>query len=657
MLQAFYWDVPVDADARNGVWWDHLRNEVGAWRTVGITGVWAPSPAKGQFGIYDMGYGLYDPFDLGSYEQKGSVETRFGSRAELEAFLAAAHAAGIEVYADIVLNHVYTGEEDLEDNPAVAGYIDAGAVVLGEEREVYPTADVVWAVSTTPGAVVELEVGGYRLPWAAFDGERAFRIEVVSGATPPAPTSDPSWHLDADGGVTEIPAGGVHAIIEDVADTDHFSAVATGDELRVRLRSRRIGDNGPEGASPLHGYRVVAATVDGAPAAVRALTQTRVATVSHTGPGELPVQWTWSHFHPSGPTDWLEGPGDDEVRPRWRVFGQDLDTFHPDVAATYQAWGAWLTGTVGFDGVRLDWVVGVPEGYVRDFLLALGPAPGGGPRFSVGEFFTPRKDRIRDWVAAVDPSDTLGARLFDFPLKFALTDLANEPGESFDIRALDTAGMIRDGTTPLPPHRVVTFVENHDTGKEHGYWIERDHDLAHAFLLFAEGRPCLFYKHLYALPLVDIHDPAQTVTPAASLPGDLALLAAVRAFHLGGELVALSAVGDPFPADDAADVWVGRRAGAPGTTGAVLVLNDHETEEKGLWVSTAPPGAGASWAGRELVEVSGHLGGSTSVYADGRAYFAAPPRSFTVWVPADEWDASVVPTFPGGGLLPGDPLP
>ena len=26
MMQAFYWDVPVDDQARNGTWWDHLSS-------------------------------------------------------------------------------------------------------------------------------------------------------------------------------------------------------------------------------------------------------------------------------------------------------------------------------------------------------------------------------------------------------------------------------------------------------------------------------------------------------------------------------------------------------------------------------------------------------------------------------------------------------
>jgi len=84
MMQAFYWDVPVDDQAKDGTWWDHLSSLAPELRTAGISSLWTPIPAKGNWGIYDSGYGIYDHYDLGNYDQKGSVETRYGSRAELE---------------------------------------------------------------------------------------------------------------------------------------------------------------------------------------------------------------------------------------------------------------------------------------------------------------------------------------------------------------------------------------------------------------------------------------------------------------------------------------------------------------------------------------------------------------------------------------------
>ena len=70
MMQGFYWDVPVDAVNKNGSWWTNLKNKSTTLKNAGFKGIWVPSPAKGNFGIYDMGYGIYDLYDLGNYNQK-----------------------------------------------------------------------------------------------------------------------------------------------------------------------------------------------------------------------------------------------------------------------------------------------------------------------------------------------------------------------------------------------------------------------------------------------------------------------------------------------------------------------------------------------------------------------------------------------------------
>ncbi len=106
MMQAFYWDVPVDAQAKDGTWWDHLSSLAPELKAAGISSLWTPIPAKGNWGIYDSGYGIYDHYDLGNYDQKGSIETRYGSRAELERMIATMHASGINVYSDVVLNQL-----------------------------------------------------------------------------------------------------------------------------------------------------------------------------------------------------------------------------------------------------------------------------------------------------------------------------------------------------------------------------------------------------------------------------------------------------------------------------------------------------------------------------------------------------------------------
>lgn len=49
---------------------------------IGITDVWFPPAYKGAGGKYDVGYSAYDLYDLGEFDQKGSIETKYGTKEE-----------------------------------------------------------------------------------------------------------------------------------------------------------------------------------------------------------------------------------------------------------------------------------------------------------------------------------------------------------------------------------------------------------------------------------------------------------------------------------------------------------------------------------------------------------------------------------------------
>lgn len=115
MMQAFYWDCePV------GSWWNLVTAKLEHWAAMGVNKIWIPVPTKGAVGQNSMGYDPYDYFDFGEFDQKGGVETRFGSRTELEEMIAKAHEVGIDVIADIVLNHNSGGDNE-ENNPLTGG--------------------------------------------------------------------------------------------------------------------------------------------------------------------------------------------------------------------------------------------------------------------------------------------------------------------------------------------------------------------------------------------------------------------------------------------------------------------------------------------------------------------------------------------------------
>ncbi len=116
LLQAFYWDCPKAEDQEFN-WWNFVSEKIASLQTAGITALWLPPSGKAaNIGGMSMGYDPYDFFDLGEFDQKGSIKTWFGSKDELTQLIKLAHAHNIQVYADLVLNH-NNGADEQETNP------------------------------------------------------------------------------------------------------------------------------------------------------------------------------------------------------------------------------------------------------------------------------------------------------------------------------------------------------------------------------------------------------------------------------------------------------------------------------------------------------------------------------------------------------------
>jgi alpha-amylase len=114
MMQAFYWDCPRIEGIPFG-WWAHLQTKVPELAGVGFTALWLP-PANKAANNTSMGYDPYDFFDLGEFDQKGSVATWFGQKDALIALIDAAHGAQMQVYADFVIDHC-SGADAQEVSP------------------------------------------------------------------------------------------------------------------------------------------------------------------------------------------------------------------------------------------------------------------------------------------------------------------------------------------------------------------------------------------------------------------------------------------------------------------------------------------------------------------------------------------------------------
>ena len=139
MMQYFEWYLPND-----GLWWRRCAAKAENLRELGITQVWLPPAYKGTCQA-DVGYGVYDMYDLGEFDQKGTVRTKYGTKDEYLGAIRAFHASGIKVFADIVLNHRMGGDAT-EITTAVTDSPDDRRQQIGDEQKVK-----IWSRFTFPG--------------------------------------------------------------------------------------------------------------------------------------------------------------------------------------------------------------------------------------------------------------------------------------------------------------------------------------------------------------------------------------------------------------------------------------------------------------------------------------------------------------------------
>ena len=99
LMQYFEWYLPDD-----GQHWNRLAEDAPNLAAKGIRKVWMPPAFKGT-GSNDVGYGVYDLFDLGEFDQKGTDRTKYGLKEEYLRAIEALSQNGIEAIADVVLNH------------------------------------------------------------------------------------------------------------------------------------------------------------------------------------------------------------------------------------------------------------------------------------------------------------------------------------------------------------------------------------------------------------------------------------------------------------------------------------------------------------------------------------------------------------------------
>ena len=106
MLQGFHW-----YSEGNGKLYDQTKKAVQYLTELGISAIWLPPAYKGAGGGYSVGYDPYDLFDLGEFDQKGTISTKYGNRKEYLDCCKCLQENGISIIVDIVLNHKAGGDE------------------------------------------------------------------------------------------------------------------------------------------------------------------------------------------------------------------------------------------------------------------------------------------------------------------------------------------------------------------------------------------------------------------------------------------------------------------------------------------------------------------------------------------------------------------
>ncbi|HSY42860.1 MAG TPA: alpha-amylase family glycosyl hydrolase, partial [Candidatus Acidoferrum sp.] len=85
--------------------WPEITAKMPELAEAGYDALYLPVPCKGNSGGYSVGYDVFDPFDLGSTNQAGTVPTMYGTQAQLIQMVQTAHRFGIRIYFDNVMNH------------------------------------------------------------------------------------------------------------------------------------------------------------------------------------------------------------------------------------------------------------------------------------------------------------------------------------------------------------------------------------------------------------------------------------------------------------------------------------------------------------------------------------------------------------------------
>ena len=165
---------------------------------------------------------------------------------------------------------------------------------------------------------------------------------------------------------------------------------------------------------------------------------------------------------------------------------RDLDHTNATTQANVITYMDFLKNDLGYAGFRLDMTKGYSGYYTGVYNNQIKPT------YCVGEYYDGNADLLRKWLDDTHQWNSsineIQSATFDFALKFKLNDACNGTWS-----ALNDKGLCAD----VRYNRyAVTFVDNHDTGRD-GYQKINSSNLvaANAAILALPGTPCIYYPH------------------------------------------------------------------------------------------------------------------------------------------------------------------
>lgn len=491
LLQAWYWDYPKTISG--AIWADTLRLKAQALKDAGFTYVWLPPLSRSSSGPYSNGYDPKDLYDLGQY---GQGATGVGTRANVDAMIAAFTTVGVKTVADVVYNHRDGGAA--EKNDAVAGWVkNFSSTKIEAGDNCYPS-DRFRCVLPIGGSTGR-GAGTYYIKirsasrHANYYGKQ-YKVYVW--------TNTKGWQGKADMAESEPNGGGdcseannsielgrnmIASIDYGGCGTDEFALTlsasefaASGDALYFDISN----SNSNFSDHYIYGLWYEPGSTDVA-AAIEFQTYTDF-THMPSGRGAM----NYLNFKPNGNATHLSGDWD------WMWFYYDYDQNVQATKDSLSVWSRWLWTNVGIRGYRMDAVKHFDPSFVATIMNNLHDN-GIDPGLVVGEYYDYNPTLLKSWVNSVTAAMSTATkavitpRVFDFSLRQALKDACDSYG--YDVRNVFSSGIV-DGAGGSG-FNTVTFVSNHDF-RSVGQYVANDPILAYAYILTNNqaGMPCVYYS-------------------------------------------------------------------------------------------------------------------------------------------------------------------